>query len=470
MPQRSATPTALSPQPAARSAAPKPSPASKPARNVSRPSTIDTGPAQGSIKEVFLSPRVIDREAFNDFAGSLRALIADAQAHAKALAAATAGAQEAQATASEIANRHQSRFDAAARVLSSLDERATQTQHLLGAARDAANTLDAIRTDASGLIDGHTRAVRERLDQVLARAEARMAEFEEAALARAAAFERTLAERIETGLKRIDEHTRQVNASLADSAQRVIAAVGSSGQACADEVRSAAEQAVAAIAAGQEQHTRAADAARVAVQGAALTAQQHAQEAVGRVQAAARTAEETLHARETELQDLMLRLDDLAAETEALLGHADAAAIVDADGAEPGATPAPLPGSLADLVQRAGSAAQRIESSQRALDTARDRAEASRTALDSAVSVGSARVDALADRVALLRGDLERAALGASGPLDELAQRGARIRSEVGEAIDQMRGTLARDMGLIAAEMHQVATRTQKAGESLARA
>ena len=59
---------------------------------------------------------------------------------------------------------------------------------------------------------------------------------------------------------------------------------------------------------------------------------------------------------------------------------------------------------------------------------------------------------------------------GASGPLDELAQRGARIRSEVGEAIDQMRGTLARDMGLIAAEMHQVATRTQKAGESLARA
>ena len=458
MPQPSATPTARTPVPAARTSGSKPSPTSAQANGRPR------GAKAGTVREVFLSPRVVDREAFNDFAASLRALIADAQTHANGLEAATAAAREAQTTATEIANRHQARFDAAARVLASIDEHAAQAERLLGASRDAANTLDAIRTDSATLIDNHTRAVRERLDQVLAHAERRMAEFEEAAQARAAAFERTLAERIEAGLKRIDEHARQTSGSLADAAQRVIAEVGTSGQASADEVRSAAEQAVAAIAAGQEQHTRAAEAARVTAQGAALNAQQQAQEAVGRVQSAARTAEETIAAREAELQGLMDRLDDLAAETEALLGHADAAAIVDADGAEPGATLAPLPGSLADLVQRAGHAAQRIESAQQSLDALRARADSTRIALEQAVSVSSARADALSAALQELRpyrGLLAEPGATPGGPHD--------LPPAIRAVIERVRGEVAKDLSVIAAGLSEVAARAQKTSESLAR-
>ena len=464
MPQRSATPTAPPPAPAARAGGAKPSPASKTPASSAKANGEPGQGKSGTIREVFLSPRVVDREAFNDFAASLRMLIAEAQTHAKALAAATAGAEEAQHTATELAGRHRARFDAAARVLASLDERSAQTERLLGAARDAANTLDAIRTDSGTLIETHTRAVRERLDEALARAERRMAEFEEAAQARAVAFERTLAERIEAGLKRIDEHARQVNGSLADAARSVIAAVGASGQASADEVRSAAEQAVAAIAAGQEQHTRAAEAARVAAHGAALNAQQQAQEAAGRVQSAARAAEDTIAARESELRDLMSRLDDLAAETEALLGHTDAAAIVDGDDDEPGATPAPLPGSLADLVQRAGGAAERIESAQRSLDALRARADAARSALEETVSVSSARTHALSAALEDLRP--YRGLLAESGAT---AGTPNNLPPALRAIIDQVRGEVARDLGVIAAGMHEVAARAQKTCDSLAR-
>ncbi len=264
------------------------------------PTGTRTAAAPAVLQEVFLSPRVVDREAFNDFSQSLRALMTEAQGQARSLRVACEEAAAAQASIGELAGRHQARFETAARVLATLDERSTQAERLLGASRDAASTLDAMRSDAERMSAEHSRTLRARLDEALVAAEVRMAEFERASQARAAAFERSLAERIDAGLRRMDEH--------------------------------------AAAAAG------------------ALTAREH------------------------ELRDLMGRLDDLAAETEALLGHA-ASGPTDLGDGDVGATPAPLPGSLADLLARSHAAAERLE---------RARADAERS-LGEGVRAGLAR-------------------------------------------------------------------------------
>ncbi|MFN0010861.1 MAG: hypothetical protein ACKVS8_04370 [Phycisphaerales bacterium] len=355
MPQQPAT-TA----PAALSATPR-----------TRTSKQSPGRPDPAIKEVFLSPRVIDREAFNDFAGSLRALIAEGHTQTVALLAAAAEADAAHAAVREVPARHQARLDAATRALASLDERCGQTERLLGAAKDAACTLEAIRTDADRLIESHTRTVRDRLDQALARTEARLAEFERVAELRVLTLERTLGERIEAGLARLDAHAARATADLGGAAERVVAEISHSAQASADEIRGAAENALAAVSTNHEQHARAAEAARLTLHTAAQAAQHAAQEATGRVQMAARSAEETLRQRETELTDLMARLEDLAAETEALLGHAHEPAFVGDESQHDTVSPAPLPGSLADLVQRATAAAERIEEAQRSLNTLR---------------------------------------------------------------------------------------------------
>lgn len=111
-----------------------------------------TGPGSAGADEIFLSPRVIDRQAFNDFAAQLRALIDDATAKVDALRGATSEAQRTRDNLREVVNANQMKLDMATRTLATIDQKAEQTRRMIESASDVAARVDELRQKADTII------------------------------------------------------------------------------------------------------------------------------------------------------------------------------------------------------------------------------------------------------------------------------------------------------------------------------
>ncbi|MFT3684045.1 MAG: hypothetical protein QM783_03790 [Phycisphaerales bacterium] len=108
------------------------------------PSTSTSTRARGDQgQDVFLSPRVIDREAFNDYSASLRRLIEEAAHQTEALKAAAAEAAQAQTALRETSARHQGRADSVTKALAVIDQRLADADRL---AKSAEQTRQGIQT------------------------------------------------------------------------------------------------------------------------------------------------------------------------------------------------------------------------------------------------------------------------------------------------------------------------------------
>lgn len=99
------------------------------------------------IQEVFLSPRVIDREAFGEYAVALRQLIQEAEVGSAALRTAAVEAQQAQNGLREAAAKHQPRLESAGRTLASIDARLTDAERLSTLASTAQTELLTLRNE-----------------------------------------------------------------------------------------------------------------------------------------------------------------------------------------------------------------------------------------------------------------------------------------------------------------------------------
>ncbi|MCH7791311.1 MAG: hypothetical protein IID31_03400 [Planctomycetes bacterium] len=110
-----------------------------------------SGPPE-PLSDIFLSPRVIDRTAFEQFTAQLNELIAQAQRHGTSLKCATldAGAVEAQLrqTASEL----ELKAERVAGVIPTIDDRLAQIEHLLQEAVTSAADPDRIRDHTNRLV------------------------------------------------------------------------------------------------------------------------------------------------------------------------------------------------------------------------------------------------------------------------------------------------------------------------------
>ncbi len=125
-----------------------------------------TGPAS----EIFLSPRVIDRDAFSELANSLRTLIEQAHVETESLRSAHAGAQTTQSQLREVSVKTQPRLDAAGKTLAALDTQSQRIEQLLANAKEAAATLTSLSQQSQHLVaqaaaDLHTRVDRLRDEQ-----------------------------------------------------------------------------------------------------------------------------------------------------------------------------------------------------------------------------------------------------------------------------------------------------------------
>ncbi|HYD01733.1 MAG TPA: hypothetical protein VEB22_10950 [Phycisphaerales bacterium] len=114
--------------------------------------------------EVFLSPRVIDREAFNDYSGSLRRLIEEAAQQAESLKAAAAEAAQAQTALRETAARHQGRADTVTKALAAIDQRLAEADRLAQSAEATRRGIDAASASAQAALTARSEELAARLD------------------------------------------------------------------------------------------------------------------------------------------------------------------------------------------------------------------------------------------------------------------------------------------------------------------
>lgn len=116
---------------------------------------------------MFLSPRVVDREAFAEFSGSLRRLIEDAAGQGEELRSAAEQANAAHQQLRDLATKHTAKFEAAARAAGALDERAAQAEAMLQGVQQAAATLDDFKAQASRATTEQTESLRRRIDELV---------------------------------------------------------------------------------------------------------------------------------------------------------------------------------------------------------------------------------------------------------------------------------------------------------------
>lgn len=181
------------------------------------------------IQEIFLSPRVVDREAFNDFSASLRRLIEQASSQAEALKVASESAISAQNAIRELTGKNHPKIEAAARALAMLDSRAQEADRLVGAARDAAASLELLRRNTQTAVHQHQSELTGRLEAALKSAEERIAELERkaqgAGLAQLDAMESRLAALIaqsDAAAQRLAEQASANQARMTAAAQDVL--------------------------------------------------------------------------------------------------------------------------------------------------------------------------------------------------------------------------------------------------------
>jgi hypothetical protein len=115
--------------------------------------------------EIFLSPRVVDRQAFNDFAGQLRELIEQAGAAAEALRGAAGEAQRTRDSLRDAMNANQMKLDMATRALATIDQKAEQTRKMIDSASDFASRVDGLREQADQVITERVGILCQRLNE-----------------------------------------------------------------------------------------------------------------------------------------------------------------------------------------------------------------------------------------------------------------------------------------------------------------
>jgi len=101
---------------------------------------------KNAVDQVFLSPRVVDRTAFEEFAGALRTLIDEAAANAQAVEAASLRAVQVHAHLNEAGPAMEARITGAANALAAAEARALEAQGLLS--RASQHCLEAQTFDA----------------------------------------------------------------------------------------------------------------------------------------------------------------------------------------------------------------------------------------------------------------------------------------------------------------------------------
>ncbi len=132
------------------------------------------GQTTAASEEVFLSPRVVDREAFDDFSGVLRAIVDDAQLVGQTIEAKSSLAKRALAEFARSEPTMNASIDAAAKALTAMDERIERIESLLVRVEEAGNRIDEKSTLALKRIDEREAKLETSVMDLIAKTETRL--------------------------------------------------------------------------------------------------------------------------------------------------------------------------------------------------------------------------------------------------------------------------------------------------------
>ena len=177
--------------------------------------TTDPSTVAGSgdpVVEVFLSPRVVDRDAFDEFAGALRDLIREASRRGNELRGTTAAARDTIGSIRSLKDASQARVERIRAVLAALEQRTEAAQRVAEELeRNGERTVDENLAQVQQRLDERLAAFEARLDEAIGRAEQRMSEIQVASEQQVqsleARLERAMGPAGQVG-DRLDEQTR----------------------------------------------------------------------------------------------------------------------------------------------------------------------------------------------------------------------------------------------------------------------
>lgn len=166
--------------------------------------------ASETVDQVFLSPRVVDKTAFEEFAATLRGLIQDATDKAAALERTSARAAQVHGRVAEAGSLMESRVTAAAKALDAVEARSLEAQSVLARATELVSSARALEAHADQIVKERAASLESTVESLVARASAQV-EAVESRLSR-------LTERLETlsleGQRRADELAARVQGLL----------------------------------------------------------------------------------------------------------------------------------------------------------------------------------------------------------------------------------------------------------------
>lgn len=129
-----------------------------------------------AVREVFLTPRVVDRRAFEEFSATLKGLIEQAEGRREELSSAARQAEGLREAAGSAARELRQSLEQTLRAAQSFDERLSAAEEVARRAEGLDDALERLRRSSEELIAGRLGELEARLDEALERARVRLDE------------------------------------------------------------------------------------------------------------------------------------------------------------------------------------------------------------------------------------------------------------------------------------------------------
>jgi hypothetical protein len=153
------------------------------------PASLGENDGASVVDRVFLSPRVLDQQAFTEFTTTLRGLIEQAAMSTQQLRGAAERSQRVIGDLSKAEASQQQQTAACVQALGEVDQRARLVQHVLEEAERLSGTFTKFESDAERITERKVTALESRLQSLLEQAQSRMGAMEQRIAAAAADVE-----------------------------------------------------------------------------------------------------------------------------------------------------------------------------------------------------------------------------------------------------------------------------------------
>lgn len=398
-----------------------------------------------AVDEVFITPRVIDKRAFEDYSAVLQDLIRDAAGKGQALQTTAVDVKLLGENLREAAKEIKGKLETAVKVLPALEQRVGKAEQLLAAAGDPEKLAKQLEKALEGVVSEKFGALERRVNALLDTAEARLTAAQQDAggkvQSHTAEFEAYVTGRLAEVQSRVE--------ALQRTAEEKAAAVES-------QLKGQWEELKARIAAMEKEVLASADGVRA-------QAQTHLEETLQRVETRGRTVEERCLTAENGLKAKLEEARDRinAMEQEVLTGTEGIRIRAKAE----------LTGLLNELNERQRMIESRVREVQDRFDQAssgvvaafggraaevekelNERLDAAKAKADSLGGAEAQRfamaVEAIGQRARLVREEID-------GSIEQARSAGQAIRDQLAVSLENARSAAENDSGALLAKVNE---------------